>query len=233
MKVVLSMKHRLILPGVIALVFLFAACSPPPPLRDAKLLQDTSLTTSDPACSSPCWRGITPGKTPWSEALTKLQDDTTLESVNVQNDDKSKAMVAEFQQKGGSSCCQMFSEDGETVNVLFLRVAPTVTLGQLIQAQGEPTYLVGSPYSDDQAVMNLIYPEKSLVVYAFVPGTTGSLSESSEIVGVLYMTPPDMDLLIKTSSLHAWDGYKAYQAYDTSEFEVTPSITLTPTPNGG
>ena len=227
------MKRRLILPGMIALVLLFAACSPPPPLRDDKLLQDTSLLTNDPDCSAPCWRGITPGKTPWSEALTKLQDDKTLENVTTQSDDKSKAIVAEFQQKGGTSCCQMFSEDGEKVNVLFLRVAPTVKLGQLITAQGLPTYLVGSPYSDDQAVMNLIYPEKSLVVYAFVAGTSGSLSESSEIVGVLYMTPADMDLLIKTSSLHSWDGYKAYQTYDSSAFEVTPSVTLTPTPNGG
>jgi hypothetical protein len=233
MKVVLSMKHRLLLPGVIALVLLFAACSPPPPLRDDKLLQDTSLITTDAACSSPCWRGITPGKTPWSDALSKLQDDKTLESVNVQTDDKSAALVAEFQQKGGSSCCQMFSKDGKNVNVLFLRIAPTVKLGQLIEAQGEPKYLVGSPYSDDQAVMNLIYPDKSLVVYAFVAGTTGALSESSEIVGVLYMTPSDMDLLIKTSSLHAWAGYKAYQDYDSSAFEVTPSVTLTPTPNGG
>jgi hypothetical protein len=227
------MKHRLILPGVIALVLLFAACAPPPPLRDDKLLQDTSLVTNDPTCSLPCWRGITPGKTAWSDALTKLQDDTTLENVNVQNDDKSKAMVAEFQQKGGTSCCQMFTEDGTNVNVLFLRVAPTVTLGKLIEAQGEPTYLVGSPYSDDQAVMNLIYPEKSMVIYAFVAGTSAALSASSEVVGVLYMTPSDMDLLIKTSSLHAWDGYKAYQDYDTSAFEVTPSVTLTPTPEGG
>ena len=108
-----------------------------------------------------------------------------------------------------------------------------LAFGGRIIDQGEPKYLVGSPYSDDQAVMNLIYPDKSLVVYAFVAGTTGSLSESSEIVGVLYMTPPDMDLLIKTSSLHAWAGYKAYQDYDTSTFEVTPSVTLTPTPNGG
>jgi hypothetical protein len=71
------------------------------------------------------------------------------------------------------------------------------------------------------------------VIYAFVAGTAGALSESSEIVGVLYMTPTDMDLLIKTSNLHAWDGYKLYSAYDTSEYQVTPSVTLTPTATGG
>jgi hypothetical protein len=227
------MKRRMILPGIIALLLLFVACSPPPPLRDDTLLQDTSLLSTDPDCTAPCWRGITPGVTTWSDALTILEDDTTLENVNIQSDDQSPAKQADFQQTGGASCCVINTNDGEVVNVIFLRVAPTVTMGELLDAQGEPTYLVGSQYTDDQAVMNLIYPDKSLVAYAFVPGTSGALSDSSEIVGILYLTPADMDLLVKTSSLHVWDGYKSYEEYDTSEFEVTPSVTLTPTPEGG
>ncbi|HVU11751.1 MAG TPA: hypothetical protein VHD90_10745 [Phototrophicaceae bacterium] len=225
------MKLRLILPGVLALVLLLAACSPPPPLRDDTLLQDTSLLSdSDPSCALPCWRGITPGKTSWNDALTKLQADTTIENVNVQSDDQSSAKVADFQQKGGTSCCQMITEDGNNVTVIFLRVAPKMSLGQLIEAQGEPKYVIGSPYTDTEAVMNLIYPDKSLVIYAFVAGTTGTLSASSEIVGVLYMQPSDMDLLLKTSNLDAWAGYKSYEIYSTATYQVTPSITLTPTP---
>ncbi|MCC6803543.1 MAG: hypothetical protein IT319_11725 [Anaerolineae bacterium] len=165
--------------------------------------------------------------------MTILEDDTTLENINIQEDDQSSAKAADFQQQGGASCCQIISNDGETINVIFLRIAPTTTMEELVEAQGEPTYLVGSQYTDDQAVMNLIYPEQSLVAYAFVPGTTGSLTEDSEIVGILYLTPSDMDLLVKTSNLHTWDGYKSYEAYDTSEFDVTPSVTLTPTPEGG
>jgi hypothetical protein len=227
------MKHRVLLPGLFALVLLFAACAPPPPLRDDTLLQDTSLITENPDCSAPCWRGITPGVTPWSDALTILEDDPTLENVTVQEDEESPVKVAEFQQQGGSACCQMFTDEaGENVKVIFLRVAPTVSLGDLIEMQGDPTYLIGSQYSDDQAVVNLIFPEKSLVIYAFVAGTQAALSESSEVVGILYMTPEDMDLLIKTNSLHAWEGYDTYQAYETSGFEVTPSVTLTPTPSG-
>jgi hypothetical protein len=263
------MKLRLLLPGIAALVLLFAACSPPPPLRDDTLLQDISLIEPDAKCAAidttaalvpeataeatdaaeaeatseaateatsdnligtSCWRGIVPGVTRWSDALTMLEDDTTLENVKTQESEDSPAKAAEFQPKGGTTCCQVFTQDGESVSVIFLRVAPKVSLGELIEAQGEPAYLVGSQYSEDQAVMNLIFPEKSLVIYAFVPGTSGALSANSEIVGVLYLTPSDMDLLIKTSSLHTWDGYKSYTDYDTSEFEVTPEITLTPTP---
>src|SRR5690606_32008817 len=140
-------------------------------------------------CAPPCWRGITPGVTAWRDALTILEDDATLENVTVQEDEESSAKVAEFQQRGGSPCCQMFTENGETVSVLFLRVAPTSTMEELIFTQGDPTYLIGSQYSDDQAVINLIYPEKALVIYAFVAGTEASLSETSEVVGILYMKP--------------------------------------------
>lgn len=56
------------------------------------------------------------------------------------------------------------------------------------------------------------------------------IEESNEIIGVLYMTPADMELLLVTSSLHAWAGYETYAYYDQSTFAVTPSVTLTPAP---
>jgi hypothetical protein len=70
------------------------------------------------------------------------------------------------------------------------------------------------------------------VVYAFVPGTDGSITEDSEIVGILYLKPGDMEVLLQTSELQAWEGYMSFQAYEESELEITPSVTLTPTPGG-
>jgi hypothetical protein len=224
------MKLRLLVPGLLALVFFFAACQPPPELRDPNLLQDRSLITNEP-CEAPCWRGITPGVTSWSDALTILEDDTTLGDPTPQSDEESGAVVAEFQQINSNvPCCQMFSESGELVDVVFLRVAPRVTLGELIDSKGEPAYLIGSPFSDDQAIMNLIYPDIPMVVYAFVAGTSGTLTEDSEIIGILYLKDSDMQTLFETSQpgLQAWEGYQSYQYYDESELEITPSVTETP-----
>lgn len=204
--------------------------TPIPPLRDDSLLHDTSLITPDPACLPPCWHGITPGRTSWQDALTLLENDPLFENVTVQKDTHSAALVAGFQPTGGIPCCQIFTQAGKTVSVIFMRVAPEMTIGQLIRVQGKPAYVIGSPFSADQAIINLIYPKKALVVYVFVAGTRSALSDSSEIIGVLYMTHADMELLLRTSYLHAWGGYKSYQAYDTGGYEVTPSITLTPTP---
>ena len=172
-----------------------------------------------------------PGETPWGDALTILEDDATLADPQVQSDEESGAVVAEFQQiDTGASCCQMFSETGEVVDILFLRTAPDVTVGDLIDAKGEPAYLIGSPFSDDQAIINLIYPDIPMVIYAFVPGTTGELTEDSEIIGVLYLKPSDIETLFETSApgLQEWEGYQSYQYYDESELEITPSVTLTP-----
>ncbi|MFN8529847.1 MAG: hypothetical protein U0670_14680 [Anaerolineae bacterium] len=231
----MPMKSRL-LPlslAAVAFVFLLSACSPPN-LRDPQLLQDNSLTASGD-CTAPCWRGITPGVTSWNDAYIRLQDDGTLENVTVQTDPNSPAKVAEFQQKGGTAgCCQMYSEDGQIVDLLFLRLAPSVSLGQLIEAHGEPTYALSTEYSGDQSIINLVYPDVPMVIYAFVPGATGALSATSEIIGVLYMTPTNMQLLIETSSMHAYTGYAAFSEYATDQpFEVTPEITLTPTPGPG
>jgi hypothetical protein len=224
------MKLRLILPGILAvLIIIVSACGPPPNLRDENLLRDDSLITNEP-CAAPCWRGITPGETTWRTALTLIEDDLTLENMQIQEDENSDAALVEFQPVGGTPCCQVLTEDGQLVSYIFLRTAPTTTLAELIAAQGEPTYVVGSPFSDDQAIFNLIYPNVPMVIYAFVPGTGGSVTGSSEIIGVLYMKPSDMELLLQTSSLRAWQGFQSFQAYEQQEFVVTPSVTLTPAP---
>ena len=231
------MKFRLLPLSLVALVIVLvlASCSVPP-LRDPNLLADTSLIDNE-ACTAPCWRGITPGETSWDDARTILEDDPTLENVTVEtaeasaeNPDAATAIYAIWQGRGGTAqCCQMISLDGETVDVIFLRTAPNVTVEQLIEAKGEPTYAVSTEYSGDQAIVNLIYPEIPIILYAFVAGPEAELLPTSEIIATVYLTPDDMEFLIQTSDLHTWDGYQAFSEYgQEAPFEVTPSITLTP-----
>lgn len=228
------MKLRFILLGLLALVLFAAACAPPPELRDPNMLQDTSLISGDP-CEAPCWRGITPGETAWSDALTILEDDATIENLQTRTDDNSNAALAEWNQQGGSPCCQMFSDDGEIVSVLLLRVAPIMTLSEVIDRHGAPTYVVGSTFTDNQSAVNVIYPEKNMVIYVFAEGAAGTVSQTSEVFAQLYVIPSQMELLIQTSELHIWDGYGSFEMYSDANdnFEVTPAITLTPAENGG
>lgn len=225
------MNVRLALLGVFALALLLAACAPPPELRDDTLVDDTSLVTGDP-CTAPCWRGITPGETLWRDALTIVEDDPQFENIQSREDEASNAIGAIWNVQGGPECCQMVAEDGQTINLIFIRPKPNMSLRQVIEAHGEPTYAVGTTVSEDQAIVNLVFPDIPIIVLAFAPGEQGNLSETSEIIGVFYTTPADMELFVNTQSLHAWEGYVPFMNYhagEDAEFEVTPSVTLTPT----
>ncbi|MBC7870755.1 MAG: hypothetical protein H7Y09_07930 [Chitinophagaceae bacterium] len=221
------MKFRLIL--IAAFPMILAACGPTPELRNENFLRDTSFLTDEP-CGAPCWRGITPGETAWNDALTIIEDDATLDELKTEASDNSPIIGAVWSQKDGDGCCQMYTEDGENVDIIILQTAPDATLGQVIEKWGEPLYAAGEPFSDDQAVFSLFYPDVPMLVYAFVAGEAGELSDASEIIGFGYFAPDRMDLLLQASNLHTWDGYQSFADYMNSEYEVTPSITLTPIP---
>ncbi|MDX1993767.1 MAG: hypothetical protein SF029_15370 [bacterium] len=222
------MNFRL-LAVAMGLALLLAACGPAPQLRNENFLQDTSYLTEDP-CGPPCWRGITPGETSWSEALTIIEDDPSLAELRTEADENSSIIAAVWAPQDGDGCCQMYTEDGDTVEIVILQTAPQATLGQVIEKWGEPEYVIGEPFSQDQAVFSLFYPDLRMLIYAFVEGETGALSAASEVIGFGYFAETRMELLLNASSLHVWEGYQSYADYMDSEFEVTPSITLTPLP---
>lgn len=230
--VVKTMKVRFFLPVACALVLLVAACVPPLNLRNDKFLQDDSLLTNDP-CEAPCWRGITPGVTKWSDALTILEDEPDINDPQVQTGEDGKLVGAQWQPVDGDACCQMISEQGEIVDLIVVWQKPDKTLGDLIAARGEPAYVIGTPGDETQAIVSLFYPDDALIVIVFVAGANGELSETSEVIGAYYLTLERMQLILDTSSLFAWNGYQPFSSYNAeaegAEFAITPSVTLTPT----
>ncbi len=223
---------RRLAPCLIALLLLLVACTPETVLRDENLLHDDSLITGEP-CAAPCFRGITPGETSWTDALTIIEDDAEFANFEKQGPEEDGTVIQLSWQQGPDApgCCQMVTEDGETVALVFLRTAPDHTLGQLIDAHGAPDWLTGQEYSEDQAVMSLIYQDAPMIIYVYVAGMEeGELNAGSELIGSLYLAPNSVDLLLQTTELHAWDGYGSYKFYMEGDLEITPSVTLTPTP---
>lgn len=209
-------------------------------LLNPKFLKDTSLIHIDDTCDAPCWRGIIPGVTKFSDALIILENDPNFDDPHSQSlQESDTAIIASWQTVGGDPCCQLVAEDGETVTSMFFQLAPDLTVKQLIDARGEPEYVLGNPARDDQAIINLFYPEYSMTVFVFIAGTaTGTLSENSEIIGVFYTTPHFMDLSLKLGNFYGWKGYQPFSAYVpdpskwetmTPDYKVTQSVTLTPT----
>lgn len=223
------MKLRNIL-LLVGLVFLIAACAPTPQLRSDRLLQDDSFISGEEPCAAPCWRGIIPGETSWNDALTIIGDDTTLASLQTRTDETTKQIGAAWAQKDGDNCCQMFSQDGETVSFIVAQTTPRVRFGEVVEKHGEPSYIIGDTVSSDQALVSVYYPDIPMLIYVFVEGENGQISDRSEVVGFAYLTPELMQELLTTSNLHTWDGYKTFNEYMQSDFELTPVPTVEATP---
>ena len=122
----------------------------------------------------------------------------------------------------------MFTQDGTTVSLILTQTTPQATFQEVIDIYGEPGYIIGETVTSDQALVSVYYPNVPMLIYLFVAGEEGQIDGSNQVVGFAYMTQDLMDLLLVTSDLHEWDGFKTFSAYVESEFEVTPSITLTP-----
>lgn len=225
------MNRRFLIPAIAVLVVLIAACAPTPELRNDKLLQDSSFLSGEP-CGPPCWRGIIPGETEWNDALNIVEDDATLSDLETRSSDDTEVIGAIWGQADGDSCCQMYSETGDLVDIIILQTAPTHTLGEVVDTYGDPTYLIGETLSGNQGVFTLFYPDQQMLIYAFIAGEEGEISATSEIIGFAYFSADRMSLLTQTNDLHTWEGYQSYSAYMDGDFEVTPSVTLTPRPEG-
>jgi len=215
------MKIRLTL-LLAAVLMTVVACAPSQELRNEKFLIDGSLTQSDTDCSAPCWRGITPGVTAWSDAISILEDQADLDDIKVENNGESGEVAVTFQRKDGVPCCLLYSKDAAIVDQMLLQLAPQNTLGAVIRALGNPAYFNGTEVDEKQAAAALFYPDNGLVIYAFVEGKTGNLSAASEVFATLYLAPDVMVQVMQTSTLQAFSGYKAFSDYLDDEPVLTP-----------
>lgn len=184
-------------------------------LLNERLLDDTSLLTGEP-CEAPCWQNITPGETAYEDALAGLE---ALESaITLQADDR--AII--FAEIDGDPCCQIISDDNGLIRSILLQLKPQMQFGDVIARHGEPTYVLGQPFSDSEAMLIHIYPERAMILYVMVAGPDALLLESSPIVATMYIAGEQMNQLVASTSLDHWKGFLTFGEYVDGEFDVNP-----------
>ena len=214
------MKRALLLILISCITVVSVACSPEVKLLDESKLKDLSLISGEP-CEAPCWNGIVPGETSYSEAKTLMEDDWRYQNIEeAEQQEDSAARIFGFSPNEGQVCCQAFSRDGETVTSMLIQLAPDMSFGPVMDRFGEPVFVGGESPAPDQAYMALVYADVPMVVYAFVAGEAeGYLSTSSEIIGAMYMSDAEMDLLLACSSLYDWAGFLSFSSYIDGNFD--------------
>lgn len=207
-----------------------ASCSPPPPLRSDKYLNDTSLITGKP-CDIPCYQGITVGQTTFADAVSMVKSNAAFKDVQNRDATSDQPAAAVWSSaSSGEQCCQMISDSKGLVESITLRLAPNMTIGQVIEKLGEPQYTFSTEYTDEEAVIQLLYPEKGIVLLV-VPGDANSSLEAGDpAVAVIYLDPVRFKDLIKEATLQGWAGYQTFKVYKDATPIVTAVPSATPAP---
>ena len=150
-------------------------------LINPRFLHDDSLLSGDP-CAPPCWQGIKPGETSIADALAIVAN---MDGMTVLNSNETTLV---FAQGDGAPCCQISSQGGESVATMLFQLAPAVSVGELIAAHGEPPFVSGQPFSENESALMFYYPDAPMLAYAMVAGPDWQLAAESPIVSVLYAT---------------------------------------------
>ncbi len=212
---------------LIAASLALSACSPPPPLRSDKYLNDQSLISQTP-CGAPCYQNITVGKTTYSDAVAKIKSNPLFSNVQTQDASQTQTAAASWATAGGEDCCQLTTDARGVVNALLIKLAPQITAAQVIKQFGTPDYVTGVDYSSTEVALALIFRKVGVVAWVATGDATSTLQETNPVVVSLYLNPDDFDNLLATATLKGWAGYQSYKAYQTGTPIVTPRVTVTP-----
>lgn len=195
----------------------------PPPLRSFRYLNDTSLITGKP-CGAPCFRGITVGKTSFTEAVNILRNDKTFKNVQTQD----KPAAAAWASGSDEYCCQLTADDDGIVNSIVLKLAPRITVGQVINKYGRPQFTSSVDYTEREVALGLVYPDKQIIAWAMPGNAQSRLDPGDPIVILLYLDPKSFEVALSMATLQGWNGYLPYQQYRNATPALTPRVTPTP-----
>lgn len=215
------MRFHQLLP-ILLVAFFVVACTPAPDLRDESFLDDTSLISGDP-CEAPCWQNLIPGETVWGVAQDTIAGNEDYVEIDSESNRRTGEAWIEFAFRDGLKCCRIYTADGETLSSILLLLSPQLTVSDVVDSFGEPIYMTAQAETSDQSYIALVYPETPIVVYAFAENITDSqITGENEVIGVVYMSAPEMENLLQTQNLYNWEGFGELANIIDGEFDSTP-----------
>jgi protein-disulfide isomerase len=185
------------------------------------------LISDDAECAPPCWRGITPGETPLTQAAEIIAQQPDLGGIAEQSaDDGSGAKLISWNTIDGAQCCTMFSEGSDGVDELLLR-ATSLTIGQVIARRGDPTAAITSETEQGGYLVSLFYPQDQMIVYVYVAGSSPrDFTDESRVAAASYLSPARYEQGMVEIMPSPWVGYAAMLQYiSLATAEPEPQIT--------
>ena len=168
---------------------------------------------SESACEAPCWREIVPGKTLITDVADLIRADRQNVEISVQDiEDGAQAVTWKTFNTGLNDPNYVVGNADGVVEAISLLDLSQITLGEVIEMQGEPDFALAVPNNEDSALFYAIYEEQALLVLGLIVTVEG-LTEETAIVGAQYYAPSAMDELLANADAPAWTGYDSLADY--------------------
>lgn len=171
---------------------------------------DGGLLSKDP-CGPPCFLGVVPDVTTYTEAIQILTDYQYLDSCK-ERDNTEEGGV----QWIGCSSTFIFDFDQDKSHVIFVGFDPQqeITVQDVIDEFGEPVYLnvivSGYEYSIRVTTIRMYYPDSKMAIWLEdQKGGSYLLEPTTEIDNVRYLGG-DLDDSIFRPRKQDWQGYIEY-----------------------
>lgn len=217
------MSRRWIFP-ILLVLFVSAACAPAPDLQNDAYLRDRSLV-DDENCGAPCWQDLIPGESSWLDAREVIETGSYTD-IERSESEEDNAEAVSFGATEGQPCCYIYTATGETVDRIWLLMAPDIKLVEVIDKYGEPEYIQGENFPGEQALVALLYPDQPMVVYIYADSVeAGVVNEDSDVIGVLHLSAEEMETVLTYENFYDWDGYGSLATIIDGEFDITAEAT--------
>lgn len=209
-------KSRLII-HILLILLLLMGCIP---IRSS-VIEDT-------ICSSPCWKGIIPGKTNRREVISILNNLSEVESSSIRTMSvvfRDDSIYWDFKPKTGDLWARIFFKDDIVLAINFFPDKNGLPLDIAMEYLGEPENILAFYHHEEKPFINVFvgYPSKGVVLWMsinpYTIDTQANITGDIKVEGFWYFEPDmyielmnsnyiagvDSDILIE--GLHPWTGY--------------------------
>lgn len=173
----------------------------------------TGLIEPDEACEdvAPCWNGWVPGESLWADFAIYIESENNFTGVQRLSTDDPNSTVEgiTWQVLGTSNPSQGVTVDGETLEYVILSEETGFTVGEVVEAQGDPTYAVAT-LQGGFAIVDVFYVDQSMIIQVLVESDdSGDLvfTEDAAVIGAQIVAPALLDEALAQREFPEWAGF--------------------------
>ncbi len=188
---------------------------------------NNSNILNDTDCSPPCWNGIEPGKTNRQQALSILNNKSSIDQDSIETwslFEINDSIKWDFKPSSGNRFGNLYFIKDTVVGSNFIPIKSKLLLGTVINYLGNPDNILVIKHTQEKNYLSIFlgYPSKGTVILisinSYKEGDKAFLSENSVVDGIWYVEPELYNELISKlitgiptdiveNNTHQWIGY--------------------------